>query len=383
MRNTTRPFAANGQRQMVYTGELLDRFFQIRGEFLNTEQLFYAVQCFQQKIFRHREGSTDPNQLDIGAFNNLFEISVTDTAGQDSFFSIFRTFDGIVPVIGKFATEFRVSRFNPDVVEVGRPREDNPTRRILFKPRSGFRGELFRDFDCRIPMAYSRCRTEQDGCMVLLRAFKCILNHLESLFRSCRVKYRDTGEFRKPSGILFSLGGNWAGVISRYHDQTAFNADVCKAHQRVRRDIQADLFHCYEGTHPGVTCSGCDFKGGLFINRPFDMYRTVIPFSGGFDDFRGWCTGITCNQPDTGGKSTECDCTVTHQIFLFHNLSPDSNEEEIVRTHYLFHCNSAHILSICLTDAAECFRCLDRDDRSCFAIRSVVIVTTLANAPGR
>ena len=42
-----------------------------------------------------------------------------------------------------------------------------------------------------------------------------------------------------------------------------------------------------------------------------------------------------------------------------------------------------HTLPICSTDAAECFRCPVRDGRSCFAIRSVVIVTALANAPGR
>ena len=86
-------------------------------------------------------------------------------------------------------------------------------------------------------MIDTRCRAEDHGRFVFFGIVKRILYHLESFFRRSGIKYGNSCEIRKASGILLCLGRDRARIVGRNDDHAAFDADISQRHEGIGSDI--------------------------------------------------------------------------------------------------------------------------------------------------
>ena len=82
-------------------------------------------------------------------------------------------------------------------------------------------------------VAYARGGAHDNGRMVALRDLECLLHHRVALLQVLRIEYGDLGERGKTARILLGLGGDGAGIIGDKQHQTALDAYIVKAHERV------------------------------------------------------------------------------------------------------------------------------------------------------
>ena len=162
------------------------------------------------------------------------------------------------------------------MVHVGSSWKNYPALCVLFKAGNFTSLWQFRNIHARISMVNSCCGSEQNRSGIFFRILECFLNHLISLFRTRRIKHRKLGEFTITAGILLRLTGNWSRVIGRNNYHSSFNANIGKAHYRIAGNIESNLFHCNKSSCSGITCTGCNFYGSLFIYRPFNIGSCLL-----------------------------------------------------------------------------------------------------------
>ena len=79
--------------------------------------------------------------------------------------------------------------------------------------------------------------------LILFREIESIGHHITGFLRRGRVQAGYAGKLCIPPVILLVLGRMASGIIGRDYDQAAFNACICKGHERVRGHVKTYVFH--------------------------------------------------------------------------------------------------------------------------------------------
>ena len=118
------------------------------------------------------------------------------------------------------------------------------------------------------------------------------------------------------AGILFVLRRMHTGVVGNSYHHTGVNPGVGSREQRVRRNIQADVFHTAERPRTGYRRTCGNFHSDLFVRRPFAV--NIVIFRDALRNFRTRRAGIARSHPQTRFIKTTGDRLVTDQQLFTH-----------------------------------------------------------------
>lgn len=86
-------------------------------------------------------------------------------------------------------------------------------------------------------MTYAGGGAHDNGRMVALRDFKCLLHHRVTLLQILRIEHGDLRKCGKAARVLLGLRGDGAGIIGDKQHQDALDAHVVEAHERVGGNV--------------------------------------------------------------------------------------------------------------------------------------------------
>ena len=112
------------------------------------------------------------------------------------------------------------------------------------------------------------------------------------------LEHGDAGKGRVVAAVLLVLRGVDGGVVCGENDQTAVDAGVADAHQRVCRDVDADVLHGHERARAAHGSADADLEGDLLVGGPLAVDVLVLG-----EVFQCLCrrsAGVT----DTNGNAT-------------------------------------------------------------------------------
>ena len=151
------------------------------------------------------------------------------------------------------------------------------------------------------------------------------LHHGAPFFGRARVQHRNLCEGREPTGVLFGLGGNRAGIVRYEQDRSAFDAYIVQAHERVARYVEADLL---AGEQHARTCIGCarqELQRGLFVRGPFHVHALCATgrmlSCDRFDKLRRRRARIARDHAYARSQCRVCERFVSH-VQLFAHSAP-------------------------------------------------------------
>ena len=81
-----------------------------------------------------------------------------------------------------------------------------------------------------------------------------------------------------------TLTRDGAGIVSDDDDEPAFHADVRERHERIARDVEANLLHGDESAGAGICRAGSSLEGRFLVGGPFDMDGAVVVLGDRLED---------------------------------------------------------------------------------------------------
>ena len=164
-------------------------------------------------------------------------------------------------------------------------RGGGPTLRVLFEIRGSRRRVdlVQRNVLPRVRDAHRRAQNDRHA--VFLRERERGVDHFFRFARRRWIEHRHFGENREKARVLFGLRGKRPRIITHDHDESAHDACVRRAQQRIARDVQADLLHGDRRALAGPTRRERNFERDLFVDRPLDV-GVQLKFLFPLDD--GW-----------------------------------------------------------------------------------------------
>ncbi len=118
--------------------------------------------------------------------------------------------------------------------------------------------------------------SQDDRDLIFFGKGKGDRQYLLSFFRTGGIEDRNLRKHRHKAGVLFSLRRKRPGIIATDDHKTTYCSDIGGTHQRIRRDIESNLFHGHSRPFPSVGGHQGIFKGNLFIGGPLDIDIEVI-----------------------------------------------------------------------------------------------------------
>jgi len=98
-----------------------------------------------------------------------------------------------------------------------------------------------------------------------------LARHVVGLLRVGGLEQRQVGEAGPEARVLLVLRRRQADVVGHRDDQTADHAGQRQRHQRVGRDVEADVLHAAEGTRTGIGGADRHLQRYLLVDRPFGI----------------------------------------------------------------------------------------------------------------
>ena len=96
--------------------------------------------------------------------------------------------------------------------------------------------------------------------------------------------------------ILLVLRRVHGGIVGNADHHSGIDAGIGKRKERVRRHIQANVFHSTSTANAAERGAESNLHGNLFVGRPFAVQ--IVIFGKKFGNLGGRGAGIGRNQPD-------------------------------------------------------------------------------------
>ena len=133
------------------------------------------------------------------------------------------------------------------------------------------------DVDERRGVRRARRHAEEDDRAGALGEVPRGAGHVEGLLRVGGLERDRAGELLQHAVVLLVLRGVHAGVVRRDDDEAAVRPLERVGHQRVHRDVEADVLHAHEGAAAGDRGADADLHRDLLVDGPLAVYFALEP----------------------------------------------------------------------------------------------------------
>ena len=176
-------------------------------------------------------------------------------------------------------------------------------------------------FDNVVAMVDAGRRTDEDRALDAFGEREGICHHRVGFRHRCGIEDRKLREACECPRVLLGLARDGARVVCNHNDHAALDADILEAHERIRRDVEADLLHRDKHARPCIGSACAYLHRSLLVHRPFDVDMVGTPLHDGLDDLSGRRAGISRYHIHACRKGTQGQSLVAHKEFLVHAIS--------------------------------------------------------------
>jgi hypothetical protein len=180
---------------------------------------------------------------------------------------------------------------------------DEAARRVLFALSDAHQAARVRE---------ARGAAHHHGSVETLAQLEGEAREVERLLRIGGLQHRNRRELAEQARVLLVLRAVDARVVADHQHQAPVHTDVGHRHQRVGRDVQADVLHRRERACSGEGGPDGHVAGHLLGRRPLRVHVLGRVLGQALEDLGARRPGVGRRHPNARLPGTPCDRLVPH-----------------------------------------------------------------------